>query len=61
MKRSAFQQQEVISTENNQNEIDLKKIKLEEVSLPPSSCVEFQTFCKNSAKKKLQNFKKSGK
>ena len=34
MKRSAFQQQEVISTESNQDVIDLKKIKLEEVSLP---------------------------
>ena len=61
MKGTAVKQLEVNLTENNQNEIDLKKIKLEEVSLPLNSSVKFLTVCKKTAKKKLQGFNKSGK
>ena len=61
MRRTAVKQHEDNLTENNQNKVDLKKIKLKEVSLPLSSCVEFLTICKKSAKKKLEGFNKSGK
>ena len=61
MKRTAVKQHKVNLTENNQNEVDFKKIKLEETSLPLSSSVKFLTFCKKTAKKKLQGFNQSGK
>ena len=61
MKASELKQLEVISNENNQNETELRKIKLKEVLLPVSSCVKFLAFCKKTAKKKLEGFNKSGK
>ena len=61
MKRTAVKLHDVSSTENKQNDIDLKKIKLEEISLPLNSCVNFLTFCKKTATKNSQGFNKSGK
>ena len=60
MKRNSVKQNEVNSTENNQNEIDSKKRKSKKVSLPLNSCLKFLSFCKKAVKKKFQGFNKFG-
>ena len=61
MKRTAVKQHETNLTENNQSEVGLKNMNVKETSLPFNSCVKFLTICKQTAKKKLQGFNKSGK
>ena len=60
MKRNSVKQNEVNLTETNRNEIDSKKIKLDDVSLPLNSNVRFLIFCKKNVKIKCQGFIKSG-
>ena len=59
IKKGIKKQHEVNSTKNDQNEVDSKKTKIEEVLPPSTGCSRFLICCKKDAEKKLRGLNKS--